>query len=325
MTSELIRPPRLAEGDHIVVVSPSSTIADRLAAADAARSRLEKTFGVEITYSKNARGQHFYSSGTARQRSDDIMSAFTDPTVRAVFFSTGGATAIDVVDQLDYDIIAANPKIVAGLSDSSTLLNAITARAGVVTFHGFEMFDFADQELPYAAQSLRSVLFEGWSGPYEPNPDWRDLHNESTAYATWREIRGGVAQGPAVGGNSDAFMQLIGTSYAPRLEGAMLFLETYRLQKRHIQALFEELKLRGAFDAIRGLVIGYCLGSDAPGVGNERFIGDIALEATDGYEFPMMQVGEIGHQVENLIVPVGAEIRIDASKQELHLLGPAVI
>lgn len=324
MNAEFVRPPRLVAGDRVAVVSPSSTIADRLEAADSACARLEKTFGVDISYAANARGQHFYSSGTARQRADDIMAAFVNPNVRAVLFSTGGATAVDVVDQLDYDLIAANPKVVAGLSDSSTLLNAITARTGLITFHGFEMFDFAERDLPYTAHSLRSILFDAWHGSYIPNPDWHDLWDEATSYDGWRGIREGVARGVAVGGNSEAFMQIVATDYAPRLDGAILFLEAYRLQKRHIQALLQTLKLRGALDVISGLVIGYCLGSDAPGAGNSRDIAELALEATDGFDFPIMQIGEIGHQVENLILPIGARVELDASAVAFRLLEPGV-
>ncbi|WP_169501836.1 hypothetical protein [Kribbella catacumbae] len=60
--------------------------------------------------------------------------------------------------------------------------------------------------------------------------------------------------------------------------GPILFLEAYRLQKGHIQALLATLKLRGVFESIRSLIVGYCLGSDAPGTGNDRDIADIVLE-----------------------------------------------
>ncbi|QNE18871.1 LD-carboxypeptidase [Kribbella qitaiheensis] len=324
MIQEGILPARLTAGDHVVIVSPSSTIADRLEQAESARQNIESIFGLRLVYAANARGQHFYSSGTAQQRSDDIMSAFSDPDVRAVLFSTGGATAIDLVDRLDYATIAANPKIVAGLSDSSTLLNAVTARTGVVTYHGFEMFDYADGDLPYASQSMREILFDRWSGSYAPNQNWRDLHGDATTYREWRTIKEGKAQGFAIGGNSEAFMQLAGTSYAPNVSDAILFLETYRLQKRHIQALLVQLKLRGIFESIRGLVVGYCLGSDEPGGGNDRDIAEIAREVSDGYDFPIMQIGEIGHQVENLILPLGIEIELNATLKTLRLPNPAV-
>lgn len=324
MGGKIIRPEQLRAGDRAVIVSSSSTIADRSEAADRARVKLESALGLKVEFAQHAFAQDYYSAGSIEQRRHDLMAAFTDPEVKAVFFSTGGATAIDVVDQLDYNVIAENPKVLAGLSDSSTLLNAVTAKTGLVTFHGFELLDFSGHEMQYTAQSAKQVWFDRWFGDYRHNPEWRDLEGDETTYQGWREIKPGSARGTAVGGNSDAVMQLVGTDYCPPLDGSVLFLETYRLQKRHIQALFATLRVKGAFDSITGLILGYCLGSDAPGTGNERDIADIVLETTAGYAFPVLQIGEIGHQVENLILPIGAEIEFDTSSPSLALLEPAV-
>ncbi|TDO27495.1 muramoyltetrapeptide carboxypeptidase [Kribbella sp. VKM Ac-2527] len=324
MSGNVIRPDGLRTGDRAIIVSSSSTIADRKDVAERARTNLESALGLRIDFADNAFAQDYYSAGTTEERLHDLATSFADPEIRAVFFSTGGATAVDLVDRLDYETIAANPKILAGLSDSSTLLNAVTAKTGMVTFHGFELMDFSGHEMVYTARSLKQVWFDKWSDDYHPNPDWRDLEGDRTTYKGWREIKPGRAAGTAVGGNSEAFMQLVGTEYCPPLDGAILFLEAYRLQKRHIQALLATLKLKGVPDSIHGLIIGYCLGSDTPGAGNDRDIADIILETTSDHTFPVIQVGEIGHQVENFILPIGAPIEIDTRSLSLSLLDPAV-
>lgn len=324
VSGNVIRPERLRAGDRAIIVSSSSTIADRSEAAERARVSLETTLGLKVEFARHAFAQDYYSAGSTEERRQDLMSAFTDPEIKAIFFSTGGATAVDLVGRLDYDTIAAHAKILAGLSDSSTLLNAITARTGLVTFHGFEFLDFAQHKMQYTAQSIKQAWFDSWSGEYYPNPDWRDLEGDETTYRGWREIKPGRASGTAVGGNSDAFMQLVGTDYCPTLDGSILFLEAYRLQKRHIQALLATLKLKGVFESIGGLIIGYCLGSDAAGTGNDRDLADIVLETTSDYTFPVIQIGEIGHQVENLILPIGTTIEIDTRSLSLALLEPAV-
>lgn len=160
----------------------------RAAQRDAAQNAavvLEKSLGVKIEFADHAFGSHSYSAGTTEQRQQDLMAAFADPEVKAIVLSMGGATAIDVIDGLDYDLIVANPKIVTGISDSSTVLEAITARTGLVTFHGFEMLDFDRYDMPYTTDSMRQVWFEGWSGAYQPNPHWHDLEGERTTYRHW--------------------------------------------------------------------------------------------------------------------------------------------
>lgn len=320
-----VLPRRLRLGDRVVAVSPSSTITDRSEEAVRAKEQLARHLDIKVDLAEHAFASYYYSAGTTQQRRHDLMAAITDPDVTAVFFTTGGSTAIDVLESLDYEAIRENPKIIAGLSDCSTILNAITAKTGLVTFHGLEMFDHAKHEMPYATASIQSILFDGWSGAYTPNPSWRDLEGDRTTYSGWRSIKSGQATGTAVGGNSEALTQLIASPYCPSFEGAILFLETYRLQKRHLQALLASLRLRGVLDQIAGLVIGYCLGSDDPGTGNERDLADIVTETTQPFTFPVLQIGEIGHQVENLILPLGANVSIDSNGPVMTLDAPVVV
>jgi muramoyltetrapeptide carboxypeptidase LdcA involved in peptidoglycan recycling len=54
----------------------------------------------------------------------------------------GGETAIDLVDKLDWDALAAaDPTWLVGFSDISTILLAITARPGWATLHGDNLVD----------------------------------------------------------------------------------------------------------------------------------------------------------------------------------------
>jgi muramoyltetrapeptide carboxypeptidase len=46
----------------------------------------------------------------------------------------------------------------------------------------------------------------------------------------------------------------------------------------HFRSCSPKLRLRGVFGGLAGLVIGYSLGSDEPGTGNDRDIADIVTE-----------------------------------------------
>jgi muramoyltetrapeptide carboxypeptidase len=295
---------------------------EAIRAADA----LSRALQVEVDFAEHAFAVDHYSAGTPAQRAADLMTAFRDPTIRAVVLSMGGATAIDVLDLIDYDVVRSNPKILAGISDSTTVLAAVTTHTGLVTFHGLELLDLARHPMPYTLASARATWFDAWSGLWAPNPGWRDLDGEVTTYTGWRTIRPGTVEGRLMGGNSEAITQLIGGRHSPDFDDAILVLETYRLQKRHIHALLVSLRQRGILDTINGMIIGYCLGSDAPGGGNDRDLADIVAETTTGHDIPVVQIGEIGHQVENLILPLGARARLQASPggPALSLLDPAV-
>ncbi len=281
----------------------------------------EKATGLKVVVAPNTLNTSYYSAGTPEERLTDFHGLVADPDIKAILFSGGGDTASDLLPGLDFDLIAKNPKIIAGISDATTLLSPITAKTGLVTFLGFEWLDFGLYDMPYHLDSIKRAWFDGTVGAIEANPNWRDLKGTFTSYSSWQTIRPGVAEGPLVGGNSESFIQLLATPYELSLPNQILFVETYKQPKKRIHKTLMQLKLHGLFDKISGLIMGYCVESDNPDVrGNEQPLKELVLEIVAEYDFPVMQIGEIGHFVENALQPYGARARIDTEKLEFEIL-----
>lgn len=313
-------PNKLQPNDLVAIVSPSKTVANRKEAVEKARRHFEQATGLRTVLAPNALARHYYSAGTVQQRADDFHWAVKNPEVKAIIFSVGGSTAIELVDKLDYQLIAQNPKIIAGISDATTLLNPITAQTGLITFLGLEFLDFARQPMTYEVEAIKQAWFHGDIGSVKPNPDWRDFDSLPTSYAGWRVIRGGKAEGRIIGGNYTSFAQLYYTSYMPSVDASILAMEHYMLDKDDIQQSLAQLRLWGAFDRISSLIMGYCRGSDDPDeIGNDRDMAELVLEATEGYTFPIMQIGEIGHNVENMMLPIGARATLDTATHSFEI------
>ena len=69
-------------------------------------------------------------SAPKEQRAAELVAFLTDPDVAAVIPPWGGETAIDLLDQLDWDALAAaEPTWLVGWSDISPLLLPLTAAA----------------------------------------------------------------------------------------------------------------------------------------------------------------------------------------------------
>ena len=64
------------------------------------------------------------------------MDLISDKEVKAIFTIRGGWGCARILDLIDFNVIRENPKIIMGFSDITTLLNVITSRTGLVTFHG---------------------------------------------------------------------------------------------------------------------------------------------------------------------------------------------
>ncbi|OLZ64226.1 hypothetical protein AV521_36170 [Streptomyces sp. IMTB 2501] len=108
---------------------------------------------------------------------DDLHAFISDPAIDAVVCAGGGKNANWLLRGLDYGLIAARPKPIVGVSDPSLLLNAITARTGMPTFHGpAVLWDWGSGDSPAATgPQFTAVLagdgIEAIAGPaHSPSP-----------------------------------------------------------------------------------------------------------------------------------------------------------
>ncbi len=133
-TPGLLLPKRLKPGDTIGITAPAAPIRHHEEIENFQKILEELGFNSKV--GMVAERKYGYLSAPDDERAADFMMLVQDPEVDAIFFIRGGWGCARLVDLLDYEIIANHPKIIMGFSDITTLLNAITARTGLVTFHG---------------------------------------------------------------------------------------------------------------------------------------------------------------------------------------------
>lgn len=121
-----------ADTRKVAVLSPS-----RAAPAlgpevhEQAMRRLREQFGlIPVEYPTTRRSDSF-----PEDRARDLMAAFTDPEIEAVFATLGGDDQVTVIPFLDPGVIAANPKPFFGYSDNTNILNLLHS-LGIRAFHG---------------------------------------------------------------------------------------------------------------------------------------------------------------------------------------------
>jgi hypothetical protein len=120
-----VRPPALTRGDTIAVVSPSWCGPAELPAAYRRGLQALRGQGFEPQVMAHAEGRRGWVSGTPEERVADLHAGFADPQVRAVLCTIGGLHSAQLVPLLDYELIAANPKVFCGYSDITSLHLAI--------------------------------------------------------------------------------------------------------------------------------------------------------------------------------------------------------
>ena len=300
------KPPALRPGDTVGVVATSATVE---------REYLERGVGVltslgyRVKVSNHALDRTGIFAGTDHDRAREINAFFADPAVKAIFGARGGYGCGRMLPLIDFDAIARAPKIFLGFSDATFLLNALVERAATAAFHGpMVAMDFANGLTLRSLEHLTRLL----SG--------ETRHFELEA----REVlRPGIAEGELVGGCLSVVVATLGTHFAPRFDGRILFLEDTGEKAYRIDRMLVQLKQAGVFDRVAGIVFGAI--RPVEGSAQERTrIAEFVAEQTTGLSCPVLFGIEAGHGTENLTLPLGLRAKIDSSRRRLIFSESAV-
>ena len=242
---------RLKKGDHIRVVSPSSSIESigGFEANVAAKKKLE-ALGFRLSFSEHYFENDIFDSAPIASRVADLEAAFANETVDAILTTIGGFNCNELLPYLDFDLIAQNPKIFCGYSDTTALLNAIYAKTGMQTYMGPAYSSFKmEQGQQYQTTSWLNAVTQD---TYQLTPSlewssdaWYLPDAPRTFYPTeWKVYNPGQASGIAIGGNISTLNLLTGTEFAPRPDKSVLFLEEAEdddnlIIARHLTALLQ--------------------------------------------------------------------------------------
>lgn len=325
---KIIKPKKLQKGDTVSIISPSGSVPNELKSQFNKGVKFLESLGLKVKIGKNALKRFYYSGGTVIERLSDIHDAFSDKEVKAIIMSIGGASANHLLDGLDFDLIKDNSKIFCGISDGTTLLNPIFSKSGLITYHGPDLiFTFGLPMSPIVRENLKKTLFDGSVGQLQQNPNWKGLAelNKNEKYKGWNCIKGGKASGKLLGGNIYCLLSLEGTDFSPRYDGSILFLEAYRVSVEDLHQAFVHLRQAKVFEKINGLILGHFYGSHMEDQKQDREISEIILEVTKDYSFPILEIGELGHNVENYILPIGCMATINAEKKYFSIDEPTVL
>ena len=223
---------KLKKGDHIRVISPSLSI-QAIGGFDAnvrAKEKLEE-LGFDVSFSSNYFEHDLFDSASIASRVEDLHEAFVDPSVDAILATIGGFNCNELLPYLDYDLIAQNPKIFCGYSDTTALLNAIYTKTGMQTYMGPSYSSFKMKESQeYQSQSwLKAVTQDDYdlvpSKEWSSDPWYDPTQPRHFMPTEWKVYNAGKASGTIIGGNLSTFSLLRGTPYAPQAENYILFME----------------------------------------------------------------------------------------------------
>jgi muramoyltetrapeptide carboxypeptidase LdcA involved in peptidoglycan recycling len=275
------------------------------------------------------------------------MVALADPSIKAIFSTIGGDDSIRILPYVDLDVIAANPKIFMGMSDT-TVTHMACFKAGLTSFYGpgiMQAFAENGGMFPYVVESLRKTLFStepigeirsdttGWTVEFL---DWENPENQSrkrqlNPSTGWHWIRGhGIHHGPLMGGCIEVLDWLRGTDVWPDREkwkGAVLFLETSEeaVPPTTVLRILRTFGAMGILQQASGLLFGRP-GGQVPVDQFDDYDAALlkALDELELTDLPVVSRMDFGHTDPVFLLPYGVEAEMDCDKQRFSILGPAV-
>jgi muramoyltetrapeptide carboxypeptidase len=237
----------LKKGDRVGLVCPASRPYERSTLVKAIACVEEMGFVPEV--GKNILNINGYLAGTDQERLQDLHHFFSDPKIAGIFCVTGGYGSLRLLDGLDYDLIARNPKIFVGADEITSLMLGIFTKTNLVSCYGPNLDQIT------SAEALKSFQLAMTS----PCKDWQ-LSASRLDWASrpsWLTNGAGKATGTVIGANVNALISLMGTPYLPDLTDAILCLDDLEERNDSLDRWFTSLAVSGILQKVKGLAFGH--------------------------------------------------------------------
>ncbi len=343
----LIKPKKLGKNSTLAVVSPSwggpGTFPERYLAG---KKQLEDAFGVNVIEMPNTLKDANWLYKNPKARTDDLMMAFSDPSIDGIIASIGGDDSIRLLPFLDLNIIKENPKVFMGYSDT-TMMHFACMKAGISSFYGPSiMAGFAENTglFDYMKQSVFNTVFSNQTVGEVPKAkewtvehlDWSDPRNQLQKRKMqksdgWSCLQGsGEHSGHLIGGCVDVFPMLIGTDIWPdknSFDGAILFVETSEEapDPENIKRIFRNLGVQGILSVLNGVLIGRPGGHVKDLLQYDVAILSVIVEEFGLTELPIITQMDFGHTDPMFVIPYGAKCEINCENKSISINEPACL
>ncbi len=265
-----------------------------------------KSLGFNIAIGRSVFKKYRYFAGKDDARTEDLNHMLEDPEVRCIIFARGGFGTSRIIDQMNFEALRKDPKLLVGYSDLTSLFLTVNSKLGIPCLYG-----------PVAAEL-------GSRQRFNERSFLASLHGKkhSVRLSKRQIINAGTVTAKIGGGCLTLISTLIGTSYDPDFRGKVLFLEEVGEEPYRIDRLLNHLSMAGKFEGVKGVIIGKFVGCTAsrstPG---RRSLREIAKEYFGQMDIPVLYNFPAGHCERKVTIPLGGDVKIDTDAGYVELKG----
>jgi muramoyltetrapeptide carboxypeptidase len=280
-----------------------------------------ESLGLRVKAGANIRLRRGNYAGTPYQQVADFHAMVRDPEVKAIWSGRGGSGGSLMLPLVDYALVRANAKVIVGFSDTTALHLAVLRRAGLVTFHGPAAISTFSE---YSSAGLRATFMEPRANYVIASAPENTKRGETDAEFAEHTITPGAATGPLVGGNLSVLSALVGTPYAARMNGAVVFLEDVEEAPYRVNRMLTQLVQAGELPRAAAVAFGVCRACRVTDGDPSLSIEETLRDRLEPLHVPAAMGLSFGHIMQHFTLPLGIRARFDASARTITLLEPAV-
>ncbi|MBG9368098.1 S66 peptidase family protein [Streptococcus sp. NLN64] len=310
--------------------------------------RLEE-LGQEVVFLPNALKGLDYLDQHPEARAQDMLDAFSDPSLDMILCAIGGLDTYRLLPHLFADDElkkVLSQKIFLGFSDT-TANHLMLHKLGLPTFYGQaflpDVCELAPDMLPYTRSYFEELLEKGKIEEIHPSPLWYQEREDFSPAGLGKSMPSHPNQGflhlqgpstftgPILGGCLESLYEILAGGrfpgqaelcqeyqLFPSLEdwtGKILLLETSeeKPSPEDFEKMLRKLKEYGLFDVVTGLLFGKPQ--------EQAYMDDyhhILREVIDNPDFPILANINVGHATPRCIIPFGVEAQVDAGDQVIR-------
>ena len=333
---------KLQPGDKVAILSPSFGAPGTWPHVyQLGLERLRDVFGLEPVEFPTTK----QINASVKDRANDLVAAFEDPSIKAVIASIGGDDQVTYIKNLPPRPFVQNPKPFFGFSDNTHFanflwLNDIPSYYGGALFTQFAMQGEMDE---YTIRYLQYALFEdgekelavstefndiglNWNDPetlnqrrtHEPNDGW---------FWDGKKPAEGITWGGCLESIDDMLRHDIQLPTLEQFENVILITESEEIPTHdYVFRVYRALGERGILERIKGVLVGRPkawefdkpLGSEARKMYRQEQRNAV-LKAVRQYnkDISVIQNMDFGHTDPQISIPYGRNISIDGQNQKV--------
>lgn len=278
----------------IALVSPSVMLSERELNVDV-WLKYFADLGLEVVVMPTALEGKYLDTFQAKDKAKDIMDAYRDKSVDVLVAVHGGASALRVLEYLDFEEIKKCAKPIIGFSDTTSLQLGIYAKTGNCYVTGFfPEYEFRNGVIDTTVDcGLKSIIS---SKPFNVK--------------SGECVNSGVVDGVLIGGNMSSISDLSGTPYYPDLTDKILLLEDECEKSYKLKLMLTQLKYNSSFIGVKGIIFGRF--SECEDHVTHGTVDSVVEDFAAQVNIPMIKNFNYGHYKSREVLTCGVRYRLDA-------------